>query len=398
MDEQIQENSPKKINPFVFLLMTSHAATDANQGALPAVLPFLVRQHGLSFTAAGGLMLALTGVSSIIQPLWGYFSDKVRNPQVMSFGIVLACLGFAMLGIATSYPVMFICILLSGIGIAIFHPEGARMVNCIAQANKGTSMGLFIFGGTAGFSSGAMLVALFVPIFGLRGLFFLLIPGAIVVALLRYHKTTLKAFSDLEYEARTNKNAEAAKNNWKGFFALIFIISLISVINYGLTTFIPLFWVNVVGQSEAVAGIGIGVLAAIGSISTFLGGKLSDKVGFRNMIVLGSMLYAPSVIFVSNATSTILAAIAIIPLGLTINLSRSSAVSLGQKFLPNNVGLSSGITLGLIISFGGLTSPFLGAIGDRYGLQVVFLILAITSCIVALLSWLIPNEKQNKGG
>jgi len=373
--------------------MAGHGATDINQGAFPALLPFLVRQHGLSFSAAGGLALALTGVSSIVQPLWGYFADKIRNPQTINLGIALACLGFIALRIAMSYPVMLACVLISGIGVAIFHPEGARMVNCVATTNKGTAMGVFLLGGTIGFSAGSVLVAIAVSAFGLNGLFFLLIPCALVVALFRYYKKPLQTFSDLEYATRTDKTAVKLKSNWKGFFILTFILSLNSIVNYGLIIFIPLFWVNVIGQSEAVAGVGIGVLTAIGSVSTYFGGKLSDKIGFRNMIILGSMLYAPAVVFTSLAKTTILAAIAIIPLGLTINLSRSSAVALGQKYLPNNVGLSSGVTLGLIISFGGLAAPFLGLIGDNHGLAAAMMTLAAISCTVAFLSLLIPREK-----
>ena len=393
MIDQNQDNSYLKIRKYIFLLMAGHGATDINQGAFPALLPFLVRQHSLSFSAAGGLALALTGVSSIIQPLWGFFADKIRNPQTINLGIILACLGFLALRIATSYPVMLISVFVCGIGIAIFHPEGARMVNCIAKESKGTAMGVFILGGTIGFSAGSVLIALAVPVFGLNGLFLLSIPGLLVVTLFRYNKKQLQAFSDLEYTTRTDESAVKLKSNWKGFFILTFILSLNSIVNYGLIIFIPLFWVNVVGQTEAIAAIAVGVLSALGGVSTYLGGKFSDKVGFRNMIIIGSMLYAPTVIFASISTSTFLAAIALIPLGLTINLGRSATVSLGQKYLPNNVGLSSGVTLGFIISFGGFAAPFLGLIGDHHGLVAAMMTLAAISCAAALFSLLIPKEK-----
>jgi FSR family fosmidomycin resistance protein-like MFS transporter len=203
----------------------------------------------------------------------------------------------------------------------------------------------------------------------------------------------LQDFSDFEHTSRIEKTAEMRKSNIKGFVILSILLSLGSIINYGLLAFIPLFWVNIVGQSEAVAGMVVGFLTAIGAFSTYLGGKLSDSFGFRNIIILGFMLYSPSIWFASIARSAVLAAIAIIPLGLTINLSRSPGVALGQKYLPNNVGLSSGITLGATISFGGLASPFLGLIGDRYGLITVVIVMAVLSSVTALLSLLIPKEK-----
>jgi len=393
MTEQTQDNSYSKIRKYIFMLMAGHTATDINQGALPAALPFLVRQHSLSFSAAGGLMLALTGISSIIQPLLGYLSDRVGNPQIMSVGIILAGLGFSALGLATSYPIMFICVLICGVGIALFHPEGGRMVNCIAQTNKGTAMGTFVVGGSIGFTAGAIMIAIIVPTFGLRSLLFFMIPGLIVVALLQYNRKALKNFSQIEYDKRTDTSLERKKDNWKGFIVLAIIILLDSIANYGLITFIPLFWVNVVGQTEAVASVILGIMMGIGAVSTYLGGKLADRFGFRNMIVIGSFLYGPSILFAGLSTNLIPASIAILCIGFTINLIRSPAVALGQRYLPNHVGMATGITLGLAVSFGGIASPILGRIGDLYGLVTVILVLAAIGGLVAFLSLLIKNDK-----
>jgi FSR family fosmidomycin resistance protein-like MFS transporter len=110
---------PKDEKRIIILLTLGHIVTDINQGALPAALPFLVLYHDISFAAAGGLMLALTGVSSLIQPLLGYIADKNSNPQIMSIGILIASGGFAALGLVHSYPAMFICAMISGIGILL---------------------------------------------------------------------------------------------------------------------------------------------------------------------------------------------------------------------------------------------------------------------------------------
>jgi FSR family fosmidomycin resistance protein-like MFS transporter len=274
----------------------------------------------------------------------------------------------------------------------MFHPEGGRMTNCIAQTSKGTAMGTFVLGGSIGFMLGAVLIAMIVPMLGLRGLLLFIIPGLIVVTLLVYNRKTLRAFSDVEYKKRTDEFAEKRENNWKGFFLLSVIILLESVANYGLMTFIPLFWVNVIGQSETVSGIALGIMLGIGAFSTYLGGKLSDRFSFRRMIIVGSFLYAPSILFAALCTTVTTASIAILLMGLTLNIIRSPAVALGQKYLPNNVGMATGITLGLAVSFGGLASPILGAIGDRHGLVAVILVLAALAGLIALLSLLIKKE------
>ena len=59
-------------------LGTGHAAADLCQGAVPALLPFLVAERGYSFAAAGALVLAVTIGSSVVQPMFGMFSYRVR--------------------------------------------------------------------------------------------------------------------------------------------------------------------------------------------------------------------------------------------------------------------------------------------------------------------------------
>jgi MFS family permease len=48
----------------------------------------------------------------------------------------------------------------------------------------------------------------------------------------------------------------------------------------------------------------------------------------------------------------------------------SLTVTLGQDYLPGRIGTSSGVTLGLAISTGGLLAPAFGAIADAVGLHL----------------------------
>jgi len=57
-------------------LSAGHFATDFANGALPALLPFFVDRFGLSYTLAAAVMLASTAASSLVQPLFGAWSDR----------------------------------------------------------------------------------------------------------------------------------------------------------------------------------------------------------------------------------------------------------------------------------------------------------------------------------
>ena len=58
----------------------------------------------------------------------------------------------------------------------------------------------------------------------------------------------------------------------------------------------------------------------------------------------------------------------LVPLAVFIFLPTSVLVVLGQEYLPNRVGMASGVTLGLAVSVGGMCAPLLGRLGDRYGM------------------------------
>jgi FSR family fosmidomycin resistance protein-like MFS transporter len=76
-----------------------------------------------------------------------------------------------------------------------------------------------------------------------------------------------------------------------------------------------------------------------------------------------------------------------------LNFAYSPVVALSQSYLPNHIGLASGISLGVVVSMGALAAPFLGAIGDANGLPVVFLIVGGISLLALVLSLFLRNDR-----
>lgn len=110
-----------------------------NGGALPAVLPFLITNYGFNYQAAAGLMFAFSCLSSIIQPLFGWLSDKISKPWFIPLGVLLAGGGLAAVGFMSSYWAIFAVIVVSGVGAALFHPEGARFANRVSGRPRGSA-------------------------------------------------------------------------------------------------------------------------------------------------------------------------------------------------------------------------------------------------------------------
>ena len=173
-------------------LASGHAAADLCQGAVPALIPFLIAQRGYSFADAGALLLVVTISSSIIQPIFGALSDKLALSWLMPVGVFLAAIGVAGSGITTTFPMTALAVGIGGLGIAAFHPEGARYANYSSGNRRGTGMSFFSVGGNAGFAMAPVLITPAVLVFGLDGTVLVAILPTVAAIVLAFELPHLK--------------------------------------------------------------------------------------------------------------------------------------------------------------------------------------------------------------
>ena len=352
----------------IFLVSLGHLSCDINGGALPAILPFLITAYGFDYQAAAGLMFAFSCLSSIIQPAFGYLSDKLSKPWFIPVGVLLAGGGLASIGFLHSYWAIFAAIALSGVGAALFHPEGARFANKVSGASKGTGLSLFSIGGNSGFVFGRMSGILLYQISHLSGM----------------KKTETES-------AKAAGETEEVKNNWKEFSKLTLAIISRSVLFVGCNTFIPLYWIHNFGQSKAAGAAALTCFCTFGVISNFIGGMLSDRFGYLRIIRLSYVVLIPSIVLFGLVDNLYAAFALLLPLGFSLYAPFSSMVVLGQKYLAKNIGFASGVTLGLATSMGGIVAPLLGWIADGYGLPRAIQSMTIVAVIGTVAAFLLVS-------
>lgn len=386
----------RKVNSKTYTMAAGHLFCDMNQGALPAILPFLILNYGFSYTAAAGLILAANIISSIFQPLIGLYSDKASKSWMVPLGLLLSGGGLAAIGFLSNYWLIFISVMISGLGIAIFHPEAAKIVNLTSGEHKATSMSVFSLGGTMGFALGPIIVTASVLLLGLQGLFVLIIP-AIIMAFITMRPTTIKPTVksiDKQNNKRTH-SGEVKSDQWRPFSLLSIVLCVRSIVFYGLNTFIPLLWVSVFLQSDSSGNVLLSAFLLFGAMGTIIGGRIADTYGLVKLIRISFVLLVPILFFLSLTESPLIAGALIILAGIFIFMPYSSMVVLGQKYLPNRLGLASGITLGVAVSAGGIFAPLLGRIADSFGIQTVVFVLFCISIISILFSYTLSVDKNN---
>jgi len=373
------------------LLGGAHLSVDLCQAAVPALLPFFVDQRGYSYTAAGALVFAATVGSSLIQPLFGHAADRLQLPWLMAAGVLMAGAGIGLAGVAPSYPLTFAAIVLSGIGVAAFHPEAARHANFASGEAKARGMSLFALGGNAGFALGPALTTAFVLGFGLSGTLALAaIPGALG-ALLFARRGRLAGLRARGAEAAAAASDAGLRNRWGPFVRLTGAISLRSCVHFGLLAFVPVWFVTSLDTSEATGNAALTVMLASGAAGTLLGGRVADRVG-RRTILLGCLAATGPLIAAFVLAPAALAFPLIALVGLVVVGTFAITVVLGQEYLPGRLGMASGVTLGAAIGVGGAIAPLLGVLADAHGVEAALWAIAVLPLPALALALTLPAD------
>ena len=373
----------RKYGPPIF-----HCINDFGQGSLAALIPFFIANFGLNYYQSATIIFCNTVVASIAQPALGYVADRWRVPWFIPVGFTVTLVSISAMALATSYEMILALSLLAGVGAALFHPEAALLVNRTQSHEIGNAMGRFAVGGSAGFALGPLLAG-GVYVFG--GQFLWLFTAIALIGVLLYvYAFTGSAATDVIGESKSSaKSTNTGANDWASFSKLFFVIASRSILFSVLSIFIPILYITVINGEASASSLALTMYFAMGAVLTYMGGALSDKLGFLKTVRLGNLIFLPSVlvfIFVPNIWGFFGA---MIPMAFGVFSQYGPITVLGQKYLAKNAGFASGITLGLGITLGGLVAPYIGHLADIYDVQTALMTLIPVGLMGLLMSlWL----------
>lgn len=368
-------------------LALAHASSDLCQGAVPALLPFLVHQRGYSYAAASALVLAMTIASSIVQPLFGHLADRRAMAALMPLGVLAGGAGVAAAGVVSSHALTFVAVAVSGLGVAAFHPEGARYANYVSGDRRASGMSLFSLGGNAGFALGPLLVTPLVLAFGLGATVWLIALPALAALLLALE---LPRLAVLRRDARTGPAAHGS-DRWGAFARLAGVAAGRSGVYFGLQSFLAVFFIDHLGASTAAGNAALTTLVVAGALGTLAGGRLADRIG-RRPVLVGSVAALTPLLLLFLLAGTVGGFVVLALIGFFCIGNFSITVVMGQEYLPGRIGISSGVTLGAAIGAGGLVAAALGVLADHAGLVAVMLVIAALPLPTLALALTLPED------
>jgi MFS transporter, FSR family, fosmidomycin resistance protein len=375
------------------MLMASHAVDDLYQGAVPAMIPFLVAAYHYDYLAVSGITLAATLISSVAQPAFGMLADRRQMRRLWLAGMITASLGIALAGLPSQYALVWLAIALSGLGVAAYHPESARAVREVGGGSAQV-MGWFALGGNLGFATGPVLVTAVLAWTGLRGTPLLMLPALAMAAVGLMMQPRLAPAARAAGPARAGD--ARARDDWRSFGWLTGVVVCRSVLFFGLASFLELYLINRFHLSHTAASAALTTFSGVGAAATISGGWLADRYGRVRTIRYGYALAAPGIVGLVLAPAPAIAFAAAALCGVGAYLPFAVHTTLGQEYLPNRVGTASGVTLGLAVSAGGLAAPLLGLIADASSLSAALAVLvALPLAALAMSTRLIETRMQH---
>ena len=376
------------------LLSVGHMVTDINQGAVPILLPFIKEALHISYAKAGFILLVANMTSSIIQPAFGHLSDRYPQGWFLPGGILLASIAFSLTGFAWNYEMLLLLVVLSGIGIAGFHPEGYRTAHFFTGERKATGMAIFSVGGNLGFSLGPIMVTYLVTSFGLKGSGFFSIPGVITGILFLFSLQWLTSPVKSSLMGQQGRiETRAPSRNRLSLLLLILTVTIRSWIFVGLMTFIPFYYINYLRGEAIYAGKLVFIFLVSGAIGTLMGGPLADRWGHKNFILITMGITFPLILAFLNFTGW--PGIIMLGLsGLVLVSSFTPTIVMAQEMLPHNLGVASGMMVGFAIGTGGIGVTLLGYLADLRGVPFALKAIALMPVIGLLIAWFIPYSPK----
>ena len=283
---------PRGLAAAIAPLTLGHLGTDLAQGALPALLPYLATRFDLSYLQVGVLVLCSTVANSIVQPFFGHWSDRRGATWLLPAGPLTAGVGIGLLAIAPNYPAAIACVILSGVGVAAYHPEATKHAAWIARDRPSTAMSLFSIGGNLGVALGPLAR-------GLRR-------RALRPARRRAARdpgrdrvgADVREPSAARHRRRRRRERRAAEAppaaHVRELVILLWAVAARGYVYTGLVSFIPLLEQRVRHHGAGHGSRVLTILLATGAAGTLVFGPLADRVGRQRMLFWSFVLCVPA--------------------------------------------------------------------------------------------------------
>ncbi|ACS83824.1 MFS transporter [Musicola paradisiaca] len=287
--------------PLLAQVSSAHWVSHFHMMVLPALMPLISAQRGISYVEIGVALGVFNVVSALVQTPIGFAVDRIGPRRTLIAGLTLGSLCFLSLSLFTSYAWMIIAMALAGLANAVYHPSDyALLSRGIAENRMGRAFSIHTF---SGFLGTAVAPAILLSVASIAHIAFAFalagVVGLLTVPLLLSEREAPVA-------AASRKNAAASR---AGVFTLPVLVLLILFMLLNLSTnsiqnFSVTALVNGYGMPLTQANMALTAFLFTSAFGVLAGGSLADKTRHHGLVATGSLLI----------TAVLIAVVAVYPL------------------------------------------------------------------------------------
>lgn len=371
------------------LLSVGHFFIDLYSSALGALQPLLLARYSLSLLQAGLLAGLLSFSSSVMQPVYGYLSDRLNFRGFTVLSPFIAGLFISSLGLAGNFTGLLLPVFLAGVGIAAFHPQGTAHAATLFGRRRGAGMAIFITSGTIGLALGPTYFSLLTSRLGLEKAYWGALPGLLITLLLA---ARLPAAPRQPASRGARFDLAPFRGVRKTMTLLYFLVIIRSVVQISFSQFLPLYFHLERGYTVAGASYVLTLFLFGGAIGGFLGGNLSDRFGGRRIVAF-SMIGSVPFLILFLATKGGISLAGLFVGGLILLFTVPVNVVMAQELVPTQSGTVSALMMGFAWGMAGIfVIPLIGWAADHVGLHATLWAVVLLPLAGFLLALKLPRD------
>lgn len=378
------------------VLCAAHFVNDSYSSIIFPLLPLLKSTLGLTTTQVFWLAPLYAISSSLMQPVYGFISDRYARRFFAVFGPTITAVFVSMIGLAPSYATLVVLLVASGIGVGSFHPQAAAMAAAASGNRRRMGMALFSAVGTLGFAFGPLAITRIVSAYGLDKTYYVVGLGIVMSAVLYRFCPPLDAPAKAARGAARIKwqLLAALRSAWKPLLLLYLITVIRSALQMTTNNYLP-FLLRERGYDLTGTGNVLTVFLLLGGLGGLAGGFMAERVSGRAVTFYSGLLAGPLMIAAFLASGPL--SVALLGAGGFVLLSTIPVnVAMAQELVPGETSTVSALMMGAAWGIGALAPPALDLLVPAYGFRMVLVFTSAATLVSALLAYFLPREEAGR--
>jgi MFS transporter, FSR family, fosmidomycin resistance protein len=344
-----------------------HGVNDLFSGTVALTIFFVIAGAHMSPWYQGAIGFIWYLMSSVVQPLFGAYTDKHGRWWFMPSAVLAVVVALSFATLSPSIWVLAGLIVLGGIGSAVMHPEAGKYAALLSGSRRSQGISIFQMGGSIGFALGPATIAYLLAHFDRYGSLVMLGPGLIAVAIVFVAIKQADALATSAKAERSHRQGTAVAVDRFGIGLVVASTTIRFMTTISFVTYLPNLLTGR-GDSLVVAGQVVTLFLLLANVGMWLGGYLGDRLGPVIASAAALVLAVPALLgfFVLPAP---LAIPALMLANVLLAVQNAPGVVIVQSMLPKNLGMALGLINGVAFGAGSLLVTVVGIFVTQAGAQ-----------------------------